>query len=111
MAEGGANSLMALVTFNRKDLESLIGEKLSESDYKDKLVMMGVPLERYTEEEVDFEVFPNRPDLLSYQGFKRSFLAFLGKKNSVGLKDACEILFEDQAEEKIAEYFKSQSTH
>ena len=29
-------------------------------------------------------------------------------QKSIGLKDACEILFEDQAEEKIKEYFKNQ---
>lgn len=71
---------MALVTFNKKDLEFLIGKKLSESDYKDKLIMMGVPLERYTDEEVDFEVFPNRPDMLSVEGFARAAAGFLGLK-------------------------------
>ncbi len=74
---------MALVTFNKKDLESLIGKKLSESDYKDKLIMMGVPLERYTEEEVDFEVFPNRPDLLSVEGFARAAAGFLEVKTGL----------------------------
>ena len=71
---------MALVTFNKKDLESLIGKKLSESDYKDRLIMMGVPLERYTDTEVDFEIFPNRPDMLSVEGFARAAQGFLGIK-------------------------------
>ncbi len=71
---------MALVTFNKKDLESLIGKKLTESDYKDKLIMMGVPLERYTETEIDFEIFPNRPDMLSVEGFARAAQGFLGVK-------------------------------
>src|SRR3989344_6289394 len=37
-------------------------------------------------EVVEIEVMPNRPDLLSLQGFMRSFKAFLGKKDSIGLK-------------------------
>ncbi len=74
---------MALVTFNRKDLENLIGKKLSDSDYADKLVMLGVPLEGITENEVDFEIFPNRPDLLSVEGFARAVQGFLGIKNGL----------------------------
>ncbi|MAG10737.1 phenylalanine--tRNA ligase subunit beta [Candidatus Pacearchaeota archaeon] len=41
-------------------------------------------MESFDNSEIELEIFPNRPDLLSYQGFKRSFLAFLGKKT--GLK-------------------------
>ena len=74
---------MALVTFNRNFLEKLIGKKLSDSDYTDRLVMLGVPLERITEEEVDFEVFPNRSDLLSVEGFARAAQGFLGIKTGL----------------------------
>jgi phenylalanyl-tRNA synthetase beta chain len=35
------------------------------------------------DDELEIEVFPNRPDLLSYHGFKRSFLAFLGKQTGI----------------------------
>ncbi|MEK6819818.1 MAG: phenylalanine--tRNA ligase subunit beta, partial [Nanoarchaeota archaeon] len=45
--------------------------------------MFGTPVEREEEKEISVEVFPNRPDLLSYNGFKRSFLAFLGKKTGL----------------------------
>lgn len=74
---------MAIVTFNRKDLESLIGKKLSDSDYKDKIIMLGVPLERLTEQEVDYEIFPNRPDLLSVEGFARAVAGFFGIKTGL----------------------------
>ncbi len=74
---------MALITFSKKQFEKEIG-KLDEK-MKDRIAMFGTPLEAVTEEEVQIEVFPNRPDLLSFQGFKRSFLAFLGKKT--GLKE------------------------
>ena len=73
---------MANVKFNRKTFEKEIG-KLNEK-MQDRIAMFGTPLESFNDEELEVEIFPNRPDLLSYQGFKRSFLAFLGKKT--GLK-------------------------
>ena len=74
---------MALVTFNKKQFEKEIG-KLNE-EMKERVSMFGTPLESVNEAEIQIEVFPNRPDLLSYYGFKRSFLSFLGKKT--GLKE------------------------
>ncbi len=73
---------MANVTFPRKQFEKEIG-KLDEQ-MQNKIAMFGTPLEKFDDDEIEIEVFPNRPDLLSYHGFKRSFLAFLGKKT--GLK-------------------------
>src|SRR3989338_3343929 len=74
---------MALVTFNRKTFEKEIG-KLYEK-MQNKIAMFGTPVEAVDEKEIQIEIFPNRPDLLSYQGFKRAFLGFLNKKT--GLKD------------------------
>lgn len=74
---------MANVTFPRKQFEKEIG-KLDEK-MQNKIAMFGTPLEKFNDEEIEVEVFPNRPDLLSYHGFKRSFLAFLGKQT--GLKE------------------------
>ena len=73
---------MANINFDRKTFEKEIG-KLDEK-MQDRIAMFGTPLEKFDNNEIEIEVFPNRPDLLSYQGFKRSFLAFLGKKT--GLK-------------------------
>jgi len=69
---------MAVITINKKQFEKEIG-KLDEK-MQDKIAMFGTPIEDLTDEELQIEIFPNRPDMLSYQGFKRSFLAFLGKK-------------------------------
>ena len=74
---------MANVTFSRKTFEKEIG-KLDER-MQERISMFGTPLEKFDDNEIEIEIFPNRPDLLSYQGFKRSFLAFLGKKT--GLKE------------------------
>ena len=74
---------MATVNFNKKQFEKEIG-KLNE-ELQEKIALFGTPVEKIDSEEISLEVFPNRPDILSYQGFKRSFLAFLGKKK--GLKE------------------------
>ena len=72
---------MALITFSKKTFEKEIG-KLDEK-MQERIAMFGTPLEKFDEKEMEIEIFPNRPDLLSYQGYKRSFLAFLGKKNGM----------------------------
>jgi phenylalanyl-tRNA synthetase beta chain len=72
---------MALISINRKTFEKDIG-KLDEK-MQERISMFGTPLEKFDDNEMEIEIFPNRPDLLSYQGFKRSFLAFLGKKTGM----------------------------
>ncbi len=74
---------MANVKFSKKLFEKEIGKLTDEM--QERIAMMGCTVESLTENEIELEIFPNRPDLLSYQGFKRSFLAFLGKKT--GLKN------------------------
>ena len=74
---------MANIGFNKKKFEREIG-KLDDK-MQNRIAMFGTPIEKITEEEIEIEVCPNRPDLLSYYGFKRSFLAFLGKET--GLKE------------------------
>ena len=69
---------MAIVTFTKKQFEKDFG-KLNDS-MQNKIAMFGTPIEKLEENEVQIEIFPNRPDLLSYQGFKRGFSAFMGKK-------------------------------
>ncbi len=73
---------MANIKLNKKIFEKEIG-KLDEK-MQNKIAMFGTTIESFDDKEIELEIFPNRPDLLSYQGFKRSFLAFLGK--STGLK-------------------------
>ncbi len=73
---------MAIITFDKREFEHEIG-KLDEK-MQNQIAMFGTPIEKIDDKEIQIEVFPNRPDLLSYHGFKRSFLSFLGKKT--GLK-------------------------
>ncbi len=73
---------MAVITIPRKTFEREIG-KLNEQ-MQNKIGMFGTPIEKLDKDELQIEIFPNRPDLLSYHGFKRAFLSFLGK--NTGLK-------------------------
>ena len=72
---------MANVKFPRKEIEKQI--KLTKN-VEEKISLLGTPLEHIDEDELELEIFPNRPDLLSMQGFLRAFKAFLGKET--GLK-------------------------
>ena len=72
---------MAIVKFNKKIFEKEIGKLTDEM--QEKISMFGTPVEEINEKEIKVEIFPNRPDFLSYYGFKRSFLPFLGKKTGL----------------------------
>ncbi|MEK6921438.1 MAG: phenylalanine--tRNA ligase subunit beta [Nanoarchaeota archaeon] len=69
---------MPTITLNRKVLDALIGKKLSPEELKDRIAMIGTDLESLDDKEVVVEVFPNRPDMLSEQGFGRALRSFLG---------------------------------
>ena len=71
---------MTILTLNKKELEKKIGK--IDRKVKDKIDMFGTPIEGETDDELQVEVFPNRPDLLSLQGFVRAFDAYCerGKK-------------------------------
>ncbi|MBU2562480.1 MAG: phenylalanine--tRNA ligase subunit beta [Nanoarchaeota archaeon] len=73
---------MATITINKKQFEKDIGK--FDEKIQERIAMFGTPIEHLAEEEIQLEIFPDRPDMLSYQGWKKSFLAFLGKKT--GLK-------------------------
>ncbi len=68
---------MTILTINKQQLESVIG-KINEN-MQDKISMFGTPIEQVTDKEVSVEIFPNRPDLLSFQGFTRALVCFLKK--------------------------------
>lgn len=77
---------MPTININRKVLESLIEKKLSTEELKDRISMLGTALESIDDNEIIVEVFPNRPDMLSEQGFARALSSFLGLKGKTGLK-------------------------
>jgi len=68
---------MTILTLNKQQLEKEIG-KIDEK-MQDKISMFGTPIEEVTDNKVSVEVFPNRPDLLSFQGFSRALVCFFKK--------------------------------
>ncbi len=75
---------MTILTMNRAELEKKVGKITKEIE--NKISMMGTPIESVTSDEVAVEIFPNRPDLLSLQGFSRALLQNLGKKGVAKFK-------------------------
>ncbi|MFC1775022.1 phenylalanine--tRNA ligase subunit beta [Nanoarchaeota archaeon] len=71
---------MPTVLLNKKVFEKLVGKKLPLDKLKDRISMLGTDLEHIEGDEIKVEVFPNRPDMLSEQGFARAFSSFIGVK-------------------------------
>jgi len=69
---------MAIVLLNKKELKKIIGNVDDES-IDEKIGMFGTAVERITEEEVEVEVAPNRPDMLSQQGLFRALRHYFKK--------------------------------
>lgn len=74
---------MPTITLNRNVFEKLVGKKLPLEQLKERISMIGTDLEAVTDTEIHVEVFPNRPDWLSEQGFARSFSSFIGEKKGL----------------------------
>jgi len=74
---------MPTIKLHKKILENLIGKKLSLEKLKDRISYLGTDLESIEGNQINVEIFPNRPDLLSEQGFARAFSSFIGKKTGL----------------------------
>src|SRR3989344_4672969 len=74
---------MPVVNLNRKVFDKLVGKKLTTEQLKDRISYLGTDLEKIDDKEIIVEVFPNRPDMLSEQGFSRAFSSFIGIKKGL----------------------------
>ncbi|MCX6707986.1 MAG: phenylalanine--tRNA ligase subunit beta [Candidatus Woesearchaeota archaeon] len=74
---------MPAVTLNKDVFERLVGKKLPLEKLKERISYMGTDLESIEENEINVEVFPNRPDMLSEQGFVRAFSTFIGASKGI----------------------------
>lgn len=72
---------MAIVKVSKKEIEKFA--KLNPETIE-KMNMLGIPIEAIRDDEIEFEVLPNRADALSVQGYLRALKAYLGKET--GLK-------------------------
>ncbi|MEK6900974.1 MAG: phenylalanine--tRNA ligase subunit beta, partial [Nanoarchaeota archaeon] len=74
---------MPTIILNKTVLESLMGKKLPLDLLKDRISMLGTDLEKIEGNDIHVEIFPNRPDLLSEQGFARALSSFIGVKTGL----------------------------
>jgi phenylalanyl-tRNA synthetase beta chain len=74
---------MPTVKLNKTVFEQLVGKSLPLDELKDRISMLGTDLEGIEGDEITVEIFPNRPDLLSEQGFARAFSSFIGEKTGL----------------------------
>ncbi|MBS3137095.1 phenylalanine--tRNA ligase subunit beta [Candidatus Woesearchaeota archaeon] len=74
---------MPTIVLKKSVLEKVIGKKLPIDKLKDRISMLGTNLEKIESDEIHVEIFPNRPDLLSEQGFARAFSSFIGIKTGL----------------------------
>jgi phenylalanyl-tRNA synthetase beta chain len=68
---------MVSLTLNKQKLLQDLGASESE-EFLHKIVMMGAEIDDNTATELVVNITPNRPDMLSQQGFTRALAAFLG---------------------------------
>lgn len=74
---------MPSVSLDKKTVLKMIGKKLGDSKLAERLPMHGLFLEGITEDRINVEIFPNRPDMLSEEGFARAISGFLGVKTGL----------------------------
>ncbi|MBN2421908.1 phenylalanine--tRNA ligase subunit beta [Candidatus Woesearchaeota archaeon] len=73
---------MPVIEFEKKELMKYLGKKTDETELKEKISFLGTDLEKF-DETVKVEIFPNRPDMLSVQGFSRALKTFLGIEKGI----------------------------
>ncbi|HHI04261.1 MAG TPA: phenylalanine--tRNA ligase subunit beta, partial [Candidatus Woesearchaeota archaeon] len=74
---------MPTITLDKKDVMKLVGKEIPDDKLKDRISMLGTDLEKVDDSEIVVEVFPNRPDLLSEEGFTRALSSFIGVKTGL----------------------------
>lgn len=75
---------MPTITLSKKALQANLNKERPDIELKDRISFLGTDLEGIDGDDINVEIFPNRPDLLSQQGFNRAFASFIGDKT--GLK-------------------------
>jgi len=76
---------MPVMTISKQEVKNTIGN-LSDKDIDHKLNLAGLGVEKITDTEIDLEITPNRPDLLSQQGLKRYLISYFKKPQQINYK-------------------------
>jgi len=75
---------MAVVKLNKKEIKKILGN-VSDEKIDSALNLFELGVENITKNEIEVEVTPNRPDMLSQQGVLRAMNSYFGKEK--GLKE------------------------
>lgn len=75
---------MPLITIDKQDLLDLLGKEVPDNELAYNISMMGTDLRDITD-TIDVEIFPDRPDMLSTEGFAMALEGYLSMKT--GLPD------------------------
>lgn len=98
---------MPTITLSKKGVLAAAGKALNDDELKDRISMLGTNLEKIEGDTIEVEIFPNRPDLLSQQGFFRAFATFLGTRHGLARYDVTasgEKVIIDKSVEKCRPY-------
>ncbi len=98
---------MAVIEIQKSDMEKLIGRKLTNKDVAEVIPLYGCSLEKTEKNKLFYEVSPNRPDMLSVEGFARAIKKFLGIKPGLEkykIKRSIIKLFVDKSVKKVRPY-------
>lgn len=68
---------MATITISKDELKKFAK---TEEELAEKINLMGTPIESISEDGVEIQIMPNRPDCLSAQGLIRALKAYTGKE-------------------------------
>lgn len=74
---------MPTIKLDKSVFERIVGKKLSPERLKENICYIGTALEKIEGNDIHVEVFPNRPDMLSEQGFARAFSSFIGVRKGL----------------------------
>ena len=69
---------MPTVKYDKKEVLSITGD-MDDETLKDRISMIGTDLEYVDGKEICVEIFPNRPDMLSLEGFAFAIRNFMGR--------------------------------
>ncbi len=67
---------MPKIILQKKELQKKLYNPIDDEVLKETISMIGTDIERF-EDEIEVEIFPNRPDLLSINGLARAINAYL----------------------------------
>ena len=92
---------MPLVTIDKQDLLTLLGEPVPDEVLAHNISMMGTDL-RQVGEDIEVEIFPDRPDMLSTEGFAMALEGYLGIKTGMPDFPVSEAGYTAKIDEKVS---------